>query len=54
MRVCSKQIERDTYDTVIMVKATPDGELDKRYPQVIEKHPGPIKIKIMEQGGRTI
>ena len=47
-------LNKDAYDTVIMVQATPGGELAKKYQQVIETHPGPVKIKIMEQGGRTI
>ena len=37
-----------------MVNATPGGELVKRHKGVIMKNPGPVKIKIMEQGGRQV
>ena len=39
------------FDTVILVKPTPGGELAKRYQQVVDRNPGPVKIKIQEQGG---
>ena len=34
-----------------LVKPTPGGELAKRYQQVVDRNPGPVKIKIQEQGG---
>ena len=42
------------FETVIMVKATPGGELAKRYQEVIDRNPGPVKIKIAEEGGTTM
>ena len=34
--------------------ATPGGELAKKYQQVVDSNLGPVKIKIMEQGGRQV
>ena len=34
-----------------MVKPTPGGELAKKFQQVVDRNPGPIKIKIQEEGG---
>ena len=42
------------FDTVIMVPATPGGELAKKYQEVVFKNPGPVKIKIMEKGGTQV
>ena len=39
------------YDTVIMVTPTPGGELTKQLQDVLNKNPGPVKIKVQEQGG---
>ena len=39
------------YDTVIMVNPTPGGELAKQLQEVLNKNPGPVKIKVQEQGG---
>ena len=47
-------LKKGNYDTVIMVNATPGGELAKRYKAVVKDNPGPVKIKIMEQGGRQV
>ena len=42
------------FDTVIMVPATPGGELAKKYQEVVFKNPGPVKIKIMGKGGTQV
>ena len=39
------------YGTVIEVAPTPGGELAKRFQNVVDRNPGPIKIKIQETGG---
>ena len=39
------------YDTVIMVNSTPGGDLARQLQKVISDNPGPVKIKIQEQGG---
>ena len=36
-----------------MVPATPEGELARKYQQVVDSNPGPVKIKIMEEGGKS-
>ena len=36
-----------------MVPATPSGVLAKEYQQVVDSNPGPVKIKFMEEGGKT-
>ena len=47
-------LKKGNYETVIMVNATPGGELAKRYKEVVKNNPGPVKIKIMEKGGRQV
>jgi hypothetical protein len=47
-------LKKGNYETVIMVNATPGGELVKRYKEVVKNNPGPVKIKIMEKGGRQV
>ena len=42
------------YDSVIMVSPTPGSELANRLQQVLNKNPGPVKIKVQEQGGVKI
>ena len=42
------------FDTVIMVPATPGGELAKKYQEVVTNNPGPVKIKILEKGGTQV
>ena len=34
-----------------MVNPTPGGELAKQLQEVLNKNPGPVKIKVQEQGG---
>ena len=34
-----------------MVNPTPGGELAKKFQKVVEENPGPVRIKIQEQGG---
>ena len=61
---CSKQERREQkgkkkknwftrggFDTVIMVNPTPGGELARKLQQVLNNNPGPVKIKVQEQGG---
>ena len=50
----SSWLTRGGFDTVVMVPATPGGELAKKYQQVVDNNPGPVKIKVMEQGGRQV
>ena len=47
-------LNRGGFDTVIMVNPTPGGELAKRLQCVINENPGPVKIKIQEQGGTQV
>ena len=42
---------RGGFDTVIMVNPTPGGELARQLQQVLNSNPGPVKIKVQEQGG---
>ena len=42
---------RGGFDTVIMVNPTPGGELARQLQQVLNNNPGPVKIKVQEQGG---
>ena len=44
-------LAKDGYDTVIMVNSTPGGDLARQLQKVISDNPGPVKIKIQEQGG---
>jgi hypothetical protein len=44
-------LNRGGFDTVIMVNPTPGGELATRLQCVINENPGPVKIKIQQQGG---
>ena len=37
-----------------MVNATPNGELAKKFREIIKNNPGPARIKVMEQGGRQV
>jgi hypothetical protein len=43
-----------TNNTVIMVNPTPGGELARQLQNVVSENPGPVKIKIQEQGGVKI
>ena len=47
-------LSRGGYDTVIMVNPTPGGELARQLQKVVMDNPGPVKIKIQEQGGTQI
>ena len=47
-------LRKGKFDSVIMVNATPNGELARQFRDVVQKNPGPVKIKIMERGGRQI
>jgi hypothetical protein len=44
-------LNKGGFDTVIMVNPTRGGELATRLQSVINENPGPVKIKIQEQGG---
>jgi hypothetical protein len=44
-------LSKGGYDTVIMVNPTPGGELARQLQKVVSDNPGPVKIKIQEQGG---
>ena len=44
-------LNKGGFDTVIMVNPTSEGELSTRLQCVINDNPGPVKIKIQEQGG---
>ena len=39
-------------DGVIFVQATPNGELAKRYRDVVDNFPGKVKFKVEEKGGK--
>ena len=47
-------IAKGGHDTVMMVPATPNSELAKAWKKVIEENPGPVKIKVVEEGGRSL
>jgi hypothetical protein len=47
-------LSKGGYDTVIMVNPTPGGELARQLQKVVCENPGPVKIKIQEQGGVKI
>ena len=47
-------LSKGGYDTVIMVNPTPGGELARQLQKVVMDNPGPVKIKIQEQGGTQI
>ena len=42
------------YDTVIMVNPTPGGELAGPLQEILRRNPGPVKIKVQEQGGTKV
>ena len=44
-------ISKGGHETVIEVAPTPGGELKKRFQNIVDGNPGPIKIKIQETGG---
>ena len=44
-------LSKGGYDSVIMVNPTPGGELARQLQKVVSENPGPVKIKIQEQGG---
>ena len=50
----SSWLTKGNFHTVIMVPATPGGELAKKYQQVVDNNLGPVNIKIEEQGGRKV
>ena len=45
---------RGGYDTIIMIKPTPGGELTKQLQKVLNDNPGPVKVKVQEQGGTQV
>jgi hypothetical protein len=47
-------LSKGGYDTVIMVNPTPGGELARQLQKVVTDNPGPVKIKIQEQGGTKV
>ena len=47
-------LTRGGHDTVIMVSPTPGGELAKTFQQIVNANPGPVRIKIQEDGGITM
>ena len=47
-------LTRGGFDTVVMVPATPGGELARLFQNVVDANHGPVKVKIQEQGGRSV
>ena len=47
-------LTRGGHDTVILVSPTPSGELAKRFQKIVDANPGPVNIKIQEEGGITM
>ena len=50
----SNWIAKGGYDTVMFVPATPQSELAQLWRGVVDNFNGPIKVKIVEEGGRTL